>query len=96
MILATTTSTASQGNFWVGLLTIVIIAGLIVLWVRHSNKKTRSKYWSGKVTDKKQTTSIDDDGYKSTSYELVVAIDGATKPTIVGVTKVSVLCKEYS
>jgi len=88
MITATTT-TSSKGNVWVGLLTIAVIVGLIVLWVRHSNKKTRSKYWSGKVTDKKQSTSTDDDGDKSTSYELIVAIDGATKPKKVGVNAAS-------
>ena len=82
---AETMNTSSQGNFWVGLLTIAIIVGLIVLWVRHSHKKTRSKYWSGKVIDKKQYTSTDEDGDRSTSYELVVAVDGATKPKKVGV-----------
>ena len=84
-MLVASTDTSSQGNFWVGLVTVAIIVGLIVLWVRYSNKKTRSKYWSGKVTDKKQYTSTDEDGDKSTSYELVVEVDGATKPKKVGV-----------
>src|ERR1019366_1240606 len=88
MITATTT-TSSKGNVWVGLLTIAVIIGLIVMWVRHSNKKTRGKYWSGKVTDKKQYTSSDEDGDKSTTYELVVAVDGATKLKKVGVTAAS-------
>ncbi len=80
-----TASTTSQGNFWVGLLTIAVIIGVIILLVRYSHKKTRSKYWSGKVTDKKQSTSTDDDGYKSTNYYLIVAIDGAQKQKTINV-----------
>lgn len=80
-----TIGTTSQGNFWVGLLTIAVIVGLIVLWVRYSHKKTRRKYWFGKVIDKKQFTSTDEDGYTSTTYELVIAVDGVTKPKKVAV-----------
>lgn len=83
--MAATSDSASQGNFWVGLLVIAVIVALIVLWVKRSNKKTRGQYWVGVVKDKKQSTSIDEDGEKSTYYTLVVDVDGAAKPKKVSV-----------
>ncbi len=79
------TDTSSQGNFWVGLLVIVVVVAVIVFWVRRSNKKTRNESWTGKVTDKKHSTSSDEDGETTDYYKLVVAVDGVAKPKKVSV-----------
>lgn len=78
-------STSGSGDFWIGLIALVVVAGIIVAWIAYNRTKTRKKYWSGKVADKKQSTTVDDDGDRSTSYELIIAMDGAARPQKVGV-----------
>ena len=79
-MLTATASTSGQEDFWVGLMTIVIVAAGIVMVAVLRNKKTRSQHWSGTISDKKIATSTDEDGDRTTRYELVVAVDGETKP----------------
>lgn len=72
--------TASQGNFWVGLAFIVVVIVIIIVLVKMSNKRTRGKYWIGKVTDKRISKSTDEDGETTTTNWLLVTMDGADKP----------------
>lgn len=71
---------SSQGNFWVGLAALVVIVVVIVLLVKLGNKRTRGKYWIGKVTDKRISKSTDEDGEITTTHWLLVTMDGADKP----------------
>lgn len=67
-------------NFIVGLVFIIVVVLVIVLLVKRSNKKKRGQAWQGTVTDKKATSSTDEDGEVTNFYHLTVAIDGAQKP----------------
>lgn len=71
---------SSKGNFWVGLVFIVVVIVIIVMLVKLSHKKTRGKYWIGKVADKKISKSNDEDGNTTTIYRLIVVTDDADKP----------------
>lgn len=71
---------STQGNFWVGLAFIVVVIIIIVVLVKLSNKKTRGKYWAGKVSDKRISKSTDEDGETTTTHWLLVTMDGADKP----------------
>ncbi|MEO8785084.1 MAG: hypothetical protein ABI221_02070 [Candidatus Saccharimonadales bacterium] len=71
--------TSSQGNVWVGLATIVVIIVVVVLLVKLSHKRTRGKYWIGKVTDKRISKSTDEEGETTVTNLLFVTMDGETK-----------------
>lgn len=72
--------TSSQGNVWVGLAFIVVVIIIIVLLVKWSHKRTRAKYWVGKVTDKRISKSTDEEGETTTTHLLLVTMDGTDKP----------------
>ena len=76
-----TSDSSDQGNFWVGLLFIVVVIVIIVLLVKRSNKKTRAKYWVGKITDKRTSKSTDEDGETTVTHWILVLMDGTDKPT---------------
>ncbi|MEO6761167.1 MAG: hypothetical protein ABI220_02185 [Candidatus Saccharimonadales bacterium] len=71
---------SSQGSVWVGLAFIVVVIVIIVVLVKLSHKRTRGKYWIGKVTDKRISKSTDEDGETTVTNLLLVTMDGATKP----------------
>lgn len=71
---------ASQGNVWVGLLFIAVVIVIIVVLVKLSHKRTRGKYWVGKVTDKRMSKSTDEDGETTVTHWLLVKMDGTDKP----------------
>lgn len=73
-------ASSSQGNVWVGLAFIVVVIVVIVVLVKLSHKRTRGKYWVGKVTDKRTSKSTDEDGETTVTHWLFVAMDGVDKP----------------
>ena len=75
-----TSDNASQGNFWVGLAFVAFIIVVIVVLSRLSRKRTRGKYWVGKVTDKRISKSTDEDGDTTTTHWLLITMDGENKP----------------
>lgn len=75
-----TSDSSSQGNFWVGLAFIVVVIVVIVFLIKLGNKRTRGKYWAGKVTDKRISKSSDEDGETTVTNLLFVLMDGTSKP----------------
>lgn len=75
-----TSGSSDQGSFWVGLVFIVVVIVIIVVLVKLSHKRTRGKYWVGKVTDKRISKSTDEDGETTVTHWLLVTMDGADKP----------------
>lgn len=73
-------SSSDQGNLWVGIGFIVVVIVIIVVLTKLSHKRTRGKYWIGKVTDKRISKSTDDEGETTTTHILLVTMDGADKP----------------
>lgn len=75
-----TSDSSSSGNFWVGLIFIAVVIAFIVVLVKLGNKRTRGKYWIGKVSDKRVSKSTDEDGDTTTTHWLLVTMDGTDKP----------------
>lgn len=76
-------------NLVVGIITILVTIALITLWVRHSRKKTRSQYWKGTVSEKKITTSTDDDGNVSHTFLIMITQHGKPQPKRITVNRAS-------
>lgn len=75
-----TSDSSDQSNLWVGIIFIVVVIVIVVVLVKLSNKRTRGKYWVGKVTDKRVSKSTDEEGETSTTHLLLVTMDGESKP----------------
>jgi hypothetical protein len=75
-----TSDSSSQGNFWVGLAFIVVVIVVIVMLVKLSHKRTRGKYWIGKVTDKRISKSTVEEGETTVTHLLLITMDGTDKP----------------
>jgi hypothetical protein len=75
-----TSVSSDQDNLWVGLAFIVIVIIIIVVLVKLGNKRTRVKYWIGKVSDKRISKSSDEDGETTVTHWLLVTMDGEDKP----------------
>ena len=73
----------------VGIITILVIVALVILWFRHSNKKTRANHWKGTVSEKQVSTSTDDDGNVSHTFHLTITQDGELKPRKITVNRSS-------
>lgn len=75
-----TSDSSDQSNLWVGLVFIAVVIVIIIVLVKLSNKRTRGKYWVGKVTDKRISKSTDEEGETTTTHWLLVTMDGESKP----------------